>query len=75
MSLDLGTLLKNNKATLQTENGKIVLRISFDDLVQAIYNGLPEQSKKVVTITHDDKQIIISFDASILNGMVNIVAR
>ena len=63
MSLDLGTLLKNNKATLQTENGKIVLRISFDDLVQAIYNGLPEQSKKVVSVTHDGKQIIISFDA------------
>jgi len=75
MSLDLGTLLKNNKATLQTENGKIVLRISFDDLVQAIYNGLPEQSKKVVSVTHDGKQIIISFDASILSGMINIVAR
>ena len=75
MSLDLGTLLKNNKATLQSEGGKIVLRISFDDLVQAIYNGLPEQSRKVVSITHDGKQLIISFDASILSGMVGIIAR
>jgi len=75
MSFDLGSLIKNNKAILQTENGKIVLRISFDDLVSAMYNGLPEQSKKVVSITHDGKQIIISFDASILSGMVGIVAR
>jgi tRNA threonylcarbamoyladenosine modification (KEOPS) complex Pcc1 subunit len=75
MSLNLGDLLKNNKATLQTENGKIVLRISFDDLVNAMVNGLPEQSRKVVTITHDDKQLIISFDASILSGMVGTVAR
>jgi len=75
MSFDLASLLKNNRATLQTENGKIVLRISFDDLVQAMANGLPEQSKKVVSITHDGKQIIISFDASILSGMVGIVAR
>ena len=75
MSFDLGALIRNNKATLQSENGKIVLRISFDDLVNAIYNGLPEQSKKVVSITHDGKQIIISFDASILSGMVGIVAR
>jgi hypothetical protein len=75
MSLNLGDLLKNNKATLQSENGKIVLRITFDDLVQTIYNGLPEQSKKVTTITHDDKQLIISFDVSILNGIAGIVAR
>ena len=75
MSFDLASLLKNNRATLQTENGKIVLRISFDDLVNAMVNGLPEQSRKVVTITHDDKQLIISFDASILSGMVGIVAR
>jgi len=75
MSFDLASLIKNNKAILQTENGKIVLRISFDDLVQAMVNGLPEQSKKVVSVTHDDKQIIISFDASILSGMVGIVAR
>ena len=75
MSFDLASLIKNNKAILQTENGKIVLRISFDDLVQAIYNGLPEQSKKVVSVTHDGKQIIISFDASILIGMVGIIAR
>ena len=75
MSFDLASLLKNNRATLQTENGKIVLRISFDDLVQAMANGLPEQSRKVVSITHDDKQIIISFDASILSGMVGIIAR
>jgi len=75
MSFDLGLLIKNNKAILQTENGKIVLRISFDDLVSAMYNGLPEQSKKVVSITHDGKQIIISFDASILSGMVGIIAR
>jgi len=75
MSLDLGTLLKNNKATLQSEGGKIVLKISFDDLVQAIYNGLPEQSRKVVSITHDGKQLIISFDASILSGIISIVSR
>ena len=75
MSFDLASLLKNNRATLQTENGKIVLRISFDDLVQAMANGLPEQSRKVVSITHDGKQIIISFDASILSGMVGIIAR
>ena len=75
MSFDLASLIKNNKAILQTENGKIVLRISFDDLVQAMINGLPEQSKKVVSITHDGKQLIISFDASILSGMVGIVAR
>ena len=75
MSLNLGDLLKSNKATLQTDNGKIVLRISFDDLVQAIINGLPEQSKKVVMITHDDKQLIISFDASILSGTIGGIAR
>jgi tRNA threonylcarbamoyladenosine modification (KEOPS) complex Pcc1 subunit len=75
MSFDLGTLIRNNKATLQTENGKIVLRISFDDLVQAMYNGLPEQSKKVVSITHDGKQLIISFDASILSGLTGIIAK
>ena len=75
MSFNLGELIKNGKATLQTENGKIVLRISFDDLVKSMYDGLPEQSKKVTTITHDGKQVIISFDASILSGMVGIVAR
>ena len=75
MSFDLASLLKNNRATLQTENGKIVLRISFDDLVNAMVNGLPEQSRKVVTITHDDKQLIISFDASILSGLTGIIAR
>ena len=75
MSFDLGTLLKNNRLPLQTENGKIVLRISFDDLVQAMVNGLPEQSRKVVSITHDGKQLIISFDASILSGMVGIIAK
>ena len=75
MSLNLGDLLKSNKATLQTDNGKIVLRISFDDLTQTIYNGLPEQSKKVVSITHDDKQLIISFDASILSGTIGGIVR
>jgi len=75
MSLDLGTLLKSNKATLQSENGKIVLRITFDDLVQAIINGLPEQSKRVITITHDDKQLVISIDASILNTTISGIAR
>jgi len=75
MSLDLGALLKSNKAILQSEGGKIVLRITFDDLVQAITNGLPEQSKKVVYITHDDKQLIISFDASILSGTIGGIAR
>jgi len=75
MSLNLGDLLKSNKATLQTDNGKIVLRISFDDLVQAIINGLPEQSKKVITITHDDKQLVISIDASILNTTIGGIAR
>jgi len=75
MSLNLGDLLKSNKATLQTDNGKIVLRISFDDLVQAIINGLPEQSKRVITITHDDKQLVISFDASILSGTIGGIAR
>ena len=75
MSFDLASLIKNNKATLQSEGGKIVLKISFDDLVQAIYNGLPEQSRKVVSITHDGKQLIISFDASILSGMVGLIAK
>jgi len=75
MSFDLASLIKNNKAILQTENGKIVLRISFDDLVQAMINGLPEQSRKVVSITHDGKQLIISFDASILSGIISIVSR
>jgi len=75
MSLNLGDLLKSNKATLQTDNGKIVLKISFDDLVQAIINGLPEQSKRVITITHDDKQLVISFDASILSGTIGGIAR
>jgi len=75
MSLNLGDLLKSNKAILQSEGGKIVLRITFDDLVQAIINGLPEQSKKVVMITHDDKQLIISFDASILSGTIGGIAR
>ena len=75
MSLNLGDLLKSNKATLQTEGGKIVLRISFDDLVQTIYSGLPEQSKKVVSITHDDKQLVISIDASILNTTISGIAR
>jgi hypothetical protein len=75
MSFDLGALIKNNKATLQTENGKIVLRISFDDLVQSMYDGLPEQSKKVTSITHDGKQVIISFDASLLSGIVKIVPK
>jgi len=75
MSLNLGDLLKSNKAILQSENGKIVLRITFDDLVQAIINGLPEQSKKVVSITHDDKQLVISFDASILSGTIGGIAR
>jgi len=75
MSFDLGELIRTGKATLQTENGKIVLRISFDDLVKSMYDGLPEQSKKITTITHDGKQIIISFDASVLSGVVKIVGK
>jgi len=75
MSFDLGELIKNGKATLQSENGKIVLRISFDDFVKSMYDGLPEQSKKVTTITHDGKQIIISFDASLLSNIVKIIGK
>ena len=75
MSFDLGELIRTGKATLQTENGKIVLRISFDDLVKSMYDGLPEQSKKITTITHDDKQVIMSFDPSVLSNVVKIVSK
>jgi hypothetical protein len=72
MSLNLGNYLRNNPNALETKDGKVYVKIPFEEIVKAIKDGMDERAKKVIDVSVEGNTIIISFDTATLLGATDL---
>ncbi len=72
MSFNLGTYLKTNPNAIKTEQGKIVISLPFEAVIESIKNGMDERAKRIINIYVKDSNIIIEFDTATLLGATDL---
>ncbi len=72
MSFNLGTYLRNNPNAIRTEQGKIIVSLPLDAIVESIKSGMDERAKRVINIYAKDNMIVIEFDTATLLGATDL---